>query len=147
MRSVSWKNAIVAGIAGTVLLDIFGFVMSGQWWDIPTILGEKTGFGLGYGVLAHFANGILLAVLYAGIAPSLWGPAWIRPFIFITAQTIALVWLFMLPLLGAGIAASKMGPMAAVFSMLRHWVFAVPFVFLINKDIFGQPKVARTLTL
>lgn len=133
-HSINWKNAIVAGIAGTLLFDLFGLVMTGKWWDIPALLGEKTELGFAYGVLAHFGNGILLAVLYAGVKPSLWGPQWIRPFIFITAQTIALVWLFMFPLLGAGVAGAKMGAMTAVGSLLRHWLYAVPFIFLIGDN-------------
>jgi hypothetical protein len=135
MKTINWKNAILAGIAGTLLFDLFGLVFGMGWWDIPVLLGEKTGLGLAYGVFGHFSNGILLAILYAGIAPSLWGPAWIRPYIFITAQTIALVWFFMFPLVGAGVAGLNVGPEMAIMSMLRHWVFVIPFVFLINKDL------------
>lgn len=139
MNKINWKNAIIVGIAGTILFDLFGLIMTGQWWDIPTLLGEKTELGFTYGVFAHYGNGIMLAILYAGIAPSLLGPNWLRPFIFMTAQTIALVWLFMFPLLGAGVAGSKMGAMTAIGSLMRHLVFAIPFVFLINKDLFKQP--------
>jgi hypothetical protein len=139
MKSINWKNAIIAGVAGTVLFDLAGLVLTGQWWDIPALLGEKTGLGLGYGLFGHFSNGILLAVLYAGIAPSLWGPHWIRPFIFVTAQTVALVWFFMFPLVGAGVMGLNVGPEMAIGSMIRHWIYAFPFIFLIHKDIF--PKV------
>jgi hypothetical protein len=131
-KQINWKMAVVAGIAGTILFDLLGLILTGQWWDIPALLGEKTGLGMAYGVFGHFSNGILLAILYAGIAPSLFGPAWIRPFIFVTAQTIALVWFFMFPLVGAGIAGLNVGPEIALGSMLRHWVYAVPFIFLIN---------------
>ena len=143
MKTINWKYAILAGIAGTVLFDLFGLVMTGEWWDIPSLLGEKTGLGKVYGVFAHYGNGTLLAILYAGIAPSLWGPHWLRPFIFITAQTIALVWLFMFPLLGAGVAGSNAGPMMAIGSLMRHWVFVIPFVFVINKDLFNLSKPAQ----
>jgi hypothetical protein len=138
MHTINWRNAILAGLAGTLLFDLFGLIMTGTWWDIPALLGEKTGLGTAYGVFGHFSNGVLLAILYAGIAPSLWGPHWLRPFIFITAQTIALVWFFMFPLVGAGVAGSNVGPMMAVGSLLRHWVYAVPFIFLINKDLFAR---------
>lgn len=138
MKTINWKNAIIAGIAGTILFDIFGFILTGHWWDTPALLGEKTGLGIGYGILGHYGNGILLAILYAGIAPSLWGPLWLRPFIFITAQTIALVWLFMMPLLGAGVAGINAGPMMAVGSLMRHWVFVIPFIFMINRDFVRQ---------
>lgn len=117
MKTINWKNAVIAGVAGTVLMDIFSLVLTGQWWNTPDLLEEKMGLGTAYGVFGHYINGILLAILYAGIAPSLWGPYWIRPFIFITAQTIALVWFFMMPLLGAGVAGSNIGPMMAVGSI------------------------------
>jgi len=132
MHTINWKNAVLAGIAGTILFDVLGLIFTGQWWDIAALLGVKTGLGFAYGVFGHFSNGILLAILYAGIAPSLWGPNWLRPFIFITAQTIALVWFFMFPLLGAGVAGLEMGPMTPVASLLRHWIFVVPFIFLIK---------------
>jgi hypothetical protein len=138
MKSINWKTAIIAGVAGTVLFDLAGLILTGQWWDIPALLGEKTGLGLVYGLFGHFSNGILLAVLYAGLAPSLWGPHWIRPFIFVTAQTVALVWFFMFPLVGAGVMGLNVGPEMAIVSMIRHWIYAVPFVFLINRDIFPK---------
>lgn len=131
-NKINWKNAIIAGVLGTILFDIVGLILAGQWWDVPALLGEKTGLGMGYGVFGHYANGVLLGILYAGIAPSLWGPNWLRPFIFMAGETVALVWFFMFPLLGAGIAGVKMDPMVPVASMIRHLLFAVPFIFLIK---------------
>lgn len=138
MHKINWKNAILAGLAGTILFDLFGLIMGMGWWDIPALLGEKTELGLAYGVFGHFSNGALLAILYAGIAPSLWGPAWIRPFIFITAQVVALVWFFMFPLVGAGVAGLNVGIDMAIGSLVRHWVYVIPFIFLINKDLFSK---------
>lgn len=141
MHKINWKNAILAGLAGTILFDLFGLIMGMGWWDIPALLGEKTELGLAYGVFGHFSNGALLAILYAGIAPSLWGPAWIRPFIFITAQTVALVWFFMFPLVGAGVAGLNVGIDMAIGSLIRHWVYVIPFIFLINKDLFSKTDI------
>ncbi len=139
MKAINWKNAIAAGFLGTILFDLIGLLITGQWWDIPTILGAKTGLGLGYGVMGHYSNGILLAVLYAGIAPSLWGPKWARPLIFVTGETIALVWLFMLPLLGAGVAGIDMSPMMPVITLVRHLAYAIPLIFIINYEV----KISR----
>lgn len=143
-KKIDWKMAILAGIAGTLLFDLMGLVALGQWWDIPALLGEKTGLGLAYGVFGHYSNGILLAILYAGIAPSLFGPNWLRPFIFITGQTIALVWFFMFPLVGAGIAGLNVGPDMAIGSLIRHWVYVVPFIFLIN-PYFKESEVKAAI--
>ena len=133
-RTINWKNAILAGIIGTILFDIVGLLFTGKWWDIPAILGAKTGLGLAYGVIGHYSNGILLAVLFAGIAPSLWGPKWARPLIFVVGETVALVWLFMLPLLGAGVAGLDLSPMMPLITLVRHLVYAVPLIFFIQYD-------------
>jgi len=133
MNKINWVNAIIAGIVGTLAFDIVGYFFTGTWWDIAGIIGEKTGLGFAYGVLGHYSNGILLAVLYAGIAPSLWGPNWLRVLIFTTAETIALVWLFMFPLLGAGIAGTKLASIIPLVSMVRHWAYAVPLWYFIHQ--------------
>ena len=140
MKTINWKNAVLAGILGTILFDLVGLLVTGNWWDIPGLLGTKTGLGLAYGVVGHYSNGILLAVLFAGIAPSLWGPKWVRPIIFVVGETVALVWLFMLPLLGAGVAGLDMSPMMPVITMLRHLAYAIPLIFLINYDVKALVK-------
>lgn len=131
---INWQKAIIAGVLGTVAFDIVGFSFTGQWWDIAGIIGEKTELGLAYGVLGHYSNGILLAVLYAGIAPSLWGPSWARALTFVTAETIALVWLFMFPLLGGGIAGTKIAAIIPLVSMVRHWAYAIPLIYFLPKQ-------------
>ena len=132
MKTINWKNAILAGIIGTILFDLLGLLITGTWWDIPAILGAKTGLGLAYGVIGHYSNGILLAVLFAGIAPSLWGPKWARAMTFVIGETIALVWFFMLPLLGAGIAGIDMDPLMPVITLVRHLAYAIPLIILIQ---------------
>jgi hypothetical protein len=131
---INWQKAILAGALGTLAFDIVGFAFTGQWWDIAGIIGEKTGLGLTYGVIGHYSNGILLAILYAGIAPSLWGPSWARALTFVTAETIALVWLFMFPLLGGGIAGTKIAAIIPLVSMLRHWAYAIPLIYFLPKQ-------------
>ena len=140
MKTINWKKAIIAGLIGTILFDLAGLLFTGTWWDIPGILGAKTGLGLAYGVLGHYSNGILLAILFAGIAPSLWGPKWVRALTFVVGETIALVWFFMLPLLGAGIAALEMDPMMPVITLVRHFAYAIPLIFLINSEISANVK-------
>ena len=134
MKTINWKNAIIAGILGTILFDLAGLLLTGNWWDIPALLGAKTGLGLAYGVGGHYANGILLAVLFAGMEPSIIGPKWLRPILFIVVELVALVWLFMLPLLGAGVAGLDMSPMMPVVTFIRHLAFVIPIIFLISYD-------------
>jgi len=134
MKTINWKNAIIAGIIGTILFDLVGLLLTGNWWDIPELLGAKTGLGFAYGIGGHYGNGVLLAILFAGLQPSLWGPKWLRPIIFITVEMVALVYLFTLPLLGAGIAGVDMDPMMPVIQFIRHLAYAIPLIFLIGYD-------------
>lgn len=132
MNTINWKRAILAGFLGTILFDVLGLVLTGTWWDIPGILGAKTGLGMAYGVVGHYSNGILLAILFAGLAPSLWGPKWFRPLLFVVGETVALVWFFMLPLLGAGVAGINMSPLTPAITLVRHLAYAIPLIVLIQ---------------
>jgi hypothetical protein len=127
-RAITWNaaaSAAIAGVLGTVAFDLFGLVATGKWWDIPALLGAKIGVGLGGGVLAHYANGVLLAVIFAALLPLFWGPYWLRALQFITLQTVFGVWLFMMPLLDMGALGLKMGAAMPVMSLLRHWVYGI----------------------
>lgn len=132
-NKINWTNTIIAGITGTLAFDIVGFLFTGTWWDIAGLIGEKTELGFAYGVFGHYSNGILLAILYAGIAPSLWGPNWLRAQIFVIAETIALVWFFMFPLLGGGIAGTKIAFIIPVVSMVRHLAYGIPLWYFIHQ--------------
>jgi hypothetical protein len=140
---ISWFNSIYAGIAGTLLFDIVGFGITGQWWDIPGLLGVKLGLGLTGGLAAHYGNGVAIAIIYAALAPSLFGPSWFRALSFITVQTVMGVWLFMLPLLGAGIAGFDMNPWMPLITLTRHFAYAIPLILLISVSI--SPKETKPL--
>lgn len=118
---IEWRRAILAGIAGTIVFDVLGLLLTGRWWDVPTLLGAKLGVGLLGGALTHYANGVILAVVYAAVAPSLWGPDWARALTYMTAETVFGVWLFMMPLLGMGPAGLGVSAMVPVMSLARHW--------------------------
>jgi hypothetical protein len=117
--------AALAGIAGTVVFDLVGLIAMGQWWDIPALLAGKIGVGLSAGVFLHYANGVLLAVIFAGLIPLFIGPIWARALQFITLQTIFGVWFFMFPLLDMGAMGLEMGAMMPVMALVRHWMFAL----------------------
>lgn len=128
--TIDWARAALAGIVGTIVMDLIGLAVAGRW-TTPAMLGAKLGVGLAGGVAAHYANGVLLAIIYAGLAPSLWGPRWVRALTYITAQTVFGVWLFLMPLLGQGIAGLATGGVAApVVSLLRHWGYGLALAWL-----------------
>lgn len=122
---LNWKLTILAGLLGTLTFDLLGLLITGTWWDIPQLLGDKLGTGMAAGAMAHYANGALLAVIYAAIAPSLWGSRTTRALTYVTIQTVFGVWLFMLPLLGAGIAGLGMSAAMPFITLGRHWAFGL----------------------
>ena len=143
--TINWQRSILAGLIGTLLFDIVGFALIGQWWDIPGLLGAKLGIGLPGGLLAHYGNGATIAIIYSALAPSLFGPKWFRAFSFITAQTVMGVWLFMLPLLGAGIAGLDMNKLMPLITLARHFAFAAPFILLIPVAGIKERQPLRAL--
>lgn len=138
MKAFPIKRVLLAGVTGTLFFDVFGLIVSAMmgnptWWDIPALLAGKLGLPLFFGVLTHYLNGIVLAVIYAAVAPFLWGSTWMRALTYITVETVLGVWLFMAPLLGMGIAGVN-GPMGALFaaiSLVRHWVYAIGLALFI----------------
>jgi hypothetical protein len=124
---INIPKAILAGIVATLVFDLVGFALTGTFWDIPKLLGSKLfeGSGLAPGVFAHYANGVLLAMIYAGLAPSLKGNRWARATTFIVAQTVFGVYLFMMPLLGAGPFGLHLGIMFPIIALVRHLAYGV----------------------
>ncbi|WP_066632131.1 hypothetical protein [Labilibacter marinus] len=141
-NKINWTKAILAGVAGTIAFDIVGFLFTGQWFDIAALLGDKTGLGFTYGLLGHYANGILLGILYAGIAPSLPGSSFVKAQLFVIAETVALVWFFMFPLLGAGVAGLQMSKMLPLVSLLRHVAYGIPLWYFVHKFTVLERKEA-----
>ena len=128
---INWYKSILAGLIGTLVFDISGFIITGQWWDLPHLLGAKLGVGLLGGVAGHYGNGVALAIIYAALAPSLFGPNWFRGLSFTTVQLVMIVWLFMYPLLGLGIAGLEAGYTPAIASLVRHYLYMVPHILLL----------------
>ena len=129
MQLRNWNMVIaaaIAGIAGTIVFDLLGLVFAGEW-DVPNMIGEMLGIGVAGGAFMHYAIGITLAVIFAGLVPLFAGPMWLRGATFATLQTILGVWLFMMPMMEMGIAGtdSPQGFMAGFVSLVRHWGFGI----------------------
>ena len=129
--TINWRQTILAAIIGTLALDLTGLLLTGNWWDIPQLLGTKLGTGLAGGVAAHYAIGSVLAIIYAAIAPSLWGPRVVRALTYITIQTVLGVFLFMFPLLDMGVAGLGAGIAVPFIALIRHWVFGLVLAALV----------------
>lgn len=132
--TINWIRAALAGVAGTVLFDLVGLLLAGTWWDIPGVLAEAIGVPFPVALFMHYGNGVALAVLYAAIAPSLFGPQWLRATLFVTLETIVLVWFLLFPLLGLGVAGLGGGILYPILSMTRHWAYAVPLIYFLREE-------------
>ncbi len=132
--TIPWFRAALAGVAGTVLFDLVGLLLAGTWWDIPGVLAQAVGVPFPVALLMHYGNGVALAVLYAAVAPSLFGPQWLRGILFVTLETVVLVWFLLFPLLGLGVAGLGGGILYPILSMTRHWAYAVPLIYLLGND-------------
>ncbi len=126
---IKWKQAVVAGLFGTVVFDLVGLLLTGKW-STPMMLGAKLGVGIVGGGVAHYSNGVLLAIIFAGVGPSLWGPNWIRGLTYMVIQQIFGIWLFLNPILGTGIMGLKAGPMAPVISLAKHLAFGLVIAWM-----------------
>jgi hypothetical protein len=127
-QAITWEHVVragIAGVVGTVAFDVFGFLATRQWLDIPALLGERLETGLLSGVLAHYANGIVFAIVFAGLLPLFRGPIWLRAVQFATLLTIFGVWLFMMPVMGMGALGLKMGALMPLMTLIRHWIYGV----------------------
>jgi hypothetical protein len=121
---IKWKRAVLAGVLGTIGFDLIGMLLNGKW-TTPAMLAAKLGVPFAGGVVAHYSNGILLAIIFAGVGPSLWGQNWMRGLTYMFIQEVFGVWLFLNPLLGMGIAGVKAGPMTPVISTVKHLAFGL----------------------
>lgn len=134
---INYYKAFLAGIIGTLLFDFVGLLFTGEWWDITRVLSQAVGIPFPIAVLMHYGNGVALAVIYAALAPSLFGPSWFRALSFATIETTMIVWFLIFPLLGLGIAGLGGGLLFPVLSMVRHWAYAIPLAWLFKVE--SQP--------
>ncbi len=140
---IRWTRAVGAGVLGTVVFDLVGLLLTGKW-STPMMLGAKLGIGFAGGVVAHYINGVLLAIIFAGVGPSLWGPNWLRGLTYMFIQQVFGIWLFLNPLLGMGIMGLKAGPMAPVISLAKHLAFGLVIAWLYPVTAAMAPAAERS---
>lgn len=67
-RAIDWLQAIVVGLLATHVMNVTGFWQAGlglMQMDVGAMLAANMGQGYVWGQLAHYLNGIVLAVIYA----------------------------------------------------------------------------------
>ncbi|MCZ8516314.1 hypothetical protein O9H85_28770 [Paenibacillus filicis] len=141
MEKLNWGRAILAGVVGTILFNIVMYIdiaVTGVPADIPALLGTKLiGEGSGalfVGHLVHLLNGIVLAIIFFAMSPHMPGRNnIIKGVLFAIAELIAGVWLFMLPIMGAGIMGLGLAKAIPVITLLRHLAYGIG-IGLIYRD-------------
>jgi len=132
------KKAVGAGIVGTAVMTMVG-VWGAPMMGMPRMnpaemLAGKMGGNLVLGWMAHFMVGIILAVFYGMVAPSLPGAPWIRGALFGVAPWL-MQQLAVMPMMGMGLFSGSMA--LAGGSLLGHLVYGA-----VVGAIYGAPPAA-----
>lgn len=117
-------RAIAAGIIGTIVMTAAGIwiapLMGMPPMNPAEMLAGQMGGSMAMGWLAHFAIGIILALIYAGGAPWLAGPPAVRGALyglapFLVAQIVVM------PMMGMPIFSGSVA--MAMGSLIGHLVY------------------------
>jgi uncharacterized membrane protein YagU involved in acid resistance len=118
------KKAIVAGVAGTAVMtmvSVWGAPMMGMPKMNPAeMLAGQVGGSPVLGWIAHFMVGSILALIYAAVAGSLSGPAWLRGALYGIAPWL-LAQLAVMPMMGTPLFSGSM--VMAGASLFGHLVY------------------------
>lgn len=124
-------RAMLGGAVGTVGMTLMMYFvaphMTGRTMDIAAELGSMMGVSWALGMVAHFANGVVVfPALYALVLRNrLPGAGAMRG-----AVLGVLLWIFaqavVMPMIGAGFFAANLGIKSAVSSLIGHLIYGIP---------------------
>lgn len=138
---------IIAGIFGTIAFDAVMYVdiaITGIPLDIVGLMGSlaigESEYTQTVGHVIHFANGIGLALLFGYIALPISKKIMKLPIVayaivFSIIENIIVVWLVMLPMLGAGVAGVNIAPEVALMTLTRHIVFGTVIGLVLRSNV------------
>ena len=135
-----WTRAVVAGLIGTLVMTAVGVWMAPLMGLPPMnpadMLASAMGGNALLGWAGHLMIGIVLALIYAVVAPRLPGPPVVRGAVYALAP-----WLVanvaMMPMMGMPAFGGAAGP--AIGSLIGHLVYGA-----ILGAIYGDPGPATT---
>jgi hypothetical protein len=122
--NVNFKYAALAGFAGTAAMT--AMMLAAPMMGMPPMnIGEMLGSMMGgitaLGWIAHFMNGIILAIVYAVVvAPRFPGPKPVGGMLFAVAPWL-MAQVVVMPMMGAGFFSGSM--VAAAGSLMGHLVY------------------------
>jgi hypothetical protein len=124
MEHLSWKRAIIGGIAATAAMTMLMLVaprMGLPPMNVGAMLASVMGGNIVAGWTMHFVIGTVLAVVYAGaFATRLPGAGFARGALYALLPW-ALAQLAVMPMMGAGLFGGSFG--AAFGSLMGHLVY------------------------
>ena len=131
-------NGVIAGVVATVVLSGMMLIKAKMGvmpeLDIISMLAGMMGAGAIVGWLMHFMVGIGYGVAFSQINQLLPAKSFIVKGIMIGVAGWLMMMLALMPMMGAGIFAMKMGMMAPVMTLVLHVIFGAVLGFVYNKN-------------
>ncbi len=133
-----WTRAIIAGVVGTLVMTAVG-VWVAPMMGLPAMnpadmLATKMGGNLMLGWGGHLMIGIILALVYAVVAPWLPGPPVLRGALYAIAPWLV-AQLMVMPMMGMGVFSGSMS--LAMGSLIGHLLYGATV-----GAIYGTPAAA-----
>lgn len=131
----NWGRAIIAGLAGTLVMTAVG-VWVAPMMGIPPMnpaemLAGAMGGSIVLGWIGHLMIGVILAIGYAIVAHALPGPAWLRGALYGIAPWL-LAQLVVIPMMGMPVFSGS--AVMAMGSLIGHLVYGA-----VVGAIYGAP--------
>ena len=142
----NWTRAVVAGVVGTLVMTAVG-VWFAPMMGIPRMnpaemLAGQMGGNIGLGWAAHLMVGVILAVGYAIVSPSLVGPPAVRAAIYGIAPWL-LAQVAVMPMMGAPVFSGSV--VLAMGSFLGHLIYGVVVGTVYGLQTSSLPLLSRSL--
>lgn len=135
-----WTRAVAGGIVGTLAMTAVGIwiapLMGIPRMNPADMLAGAMGGNVLLGWAGHLMIGMILALAYALVAPSIPGPPAVRGAIFSVAPWL-MAMLVVMPMMGMPMFAGA-APMA-IGSLIGHLVYGATL-----GSIYGSPETARS---
>lgn len=136
--NVHWTRAIVAGVAGTVVITMVGLwiapLMGIPRMNPADMLASAMGGVLALGWVAHFMIGTILALIYALVAPVLPGSPVLRGALYGIAPWLV-AQIMVLPMMGMPLFSGS--TIMAMGSLIGHLIYGATI-----GGIYGVPAAA-----
>ena len=135
-----WTRAIAAGLIGTLVMTAVGLwvapLMGLPPMNPADMLASAMGGSTLLGWAGHLMIGMVLAVIYAVVAPRLPGPPAVRGAVYALAPWLVAM-VAVMPMMGMPAFGGASGP--AIGSLVGHLVYGA-----IVGAIYGDPLAATT---